>query len=124
MFSLHVNISFFFSSSSLFTLLISIICAGVALIAACTSVSSSLKPDSSSLMVSHASLCSLVASVLSERASLASEISESKSRSSRRFKAPLRSAASSFAIRYFLSNISRSRNFARISFRFVDPSLI
>ena len=52
------------------------------------------------------------------------KISSSNSFPSNLFSAPRKSVASSLAILYFFSNISRSRNLARISFLLVDPSLI
>ena len=54
----------------------------------------------------------------------ASSNSVSYSLPSRRRRAPFMSAASSLAKRNFFSKISKSKNFARISFLFVLPSLI
>ena len=73
---------------------------------------------------SHFSDCCRVSDSLNINSFSASNISLSKSLPSNLLRAPRKSDASSFANLNFLSNISKSRNFPRISFLFVEPSLI
>ena len=101
-----------------------IISAGIAsILASMSAISETSRPTSSLPFSQRASFLDSLPSH-SLCSSCASSISTSYSLSSMRFSAPFISEASSFANLNFFSNISKSRNFARISFLFVLPSLM
>ena len=116
--------AFSFLLISLIIFLISIISAGIESIFFWSSSTELPKIRISSFIFSHFCVCSFVLFSLKIVSFSASKISSTKDVPSFLLRAPLKSVASSFANLYFISNTSKSRNLARISFLFVDPSLI